>query len=236
MTFIYNHVLYCANKYIMQIKPSLSSIIDAIYAQKIAFFLVFFSIVFLTYAVLYMVDFLPEAPTPTVDEVVVEMMEPLVAGEEADSAVIAAEPLSIYIEKLNKEIVVLNPVSSSIADLDEALLSGVVRHPYSADFTEPGNIFILGHSSHLPNVLNRNFQAFNGIEDLTWGDKIYLESADATYTYRVDRVYEAKASELIVPFTPGEARLTLATCNSFGSTDDRFIVEAVLISDSLTRR
>jgi sortase (surface protein transpeptidase) len=37
------------------------------------------------------------------------------------------------------------------------------------------------------------------------------------------------ASEAVVGPTPGKAKLTLATCNSFGSKDDRFIVEASLI-------
>jgi LPXTG-site transpeptidase (sortase) family protein len=104
-----------------------------------------------------------------------------------------------------------------------------VRHPDSADFKNVGNIFILGHSSYLPNVVNKSFQAFNGIQKMTWGDKIRLQSADTEYIYRVEKVYKTKASDAVVPPTPGKARLTLATCNSFGSKDDRFVVEAVLI-------
>ncbi|MEZ4200358.1 MAG: hypothetical protein R3B69_02055 [Candidatus Paceibacterota bacterium] len=56
------------------------------------------------------------------------------------------------ISALGRTVPVLNPASRSVAVLDEALLSGVVRHPDSADFSEPGNILILGHSSYLPNV------------------------------------------------------------------------------------
>ena len=66
-------------------------------------------------------------------------------------------PVSISIEKLGKTVTVLNPTSRSIADLDAALLEGVVRHPDSAHLAQDGNVFILGHSSYLPNVLNRNF-------------------------------------------------------------------------------
>lgn len=142
----------------------------------------------------------------------------------------SAIPQTMILDSLGgRRVPVVNPTSRAIADLDEALLSGAVRHPDSADFSSDGNIFILGHSSHLPNVINRNFQVFNGLENMTWGDRIRLHSDTTEYIYRVERVYEALASEVIVPFTPGEARLTLATCNNFGSRDDRFIVEARLI-------
>ena len=146
------------------------------------------------------------------------------------TANISALPVSITFDSLQgRTVTVLNPTSRAVADLDAALLTGVVRHPDSATFANPGNIFILGHSSYLPNVFNKNFQAFNGLQELTWGDTIRVNSEDTEYVYRVDRVYKAKASEVSVPITSGEAKLTLATCNSFASKDDRFIVEATLV-------
>ncbi len=203
--------------------------------RKMPFLMVFFGTIFITYLFLFIVDFIPEAPA--VDDVSVVEEH---ATENSTSTVgtfevlppVAPEPERMIIDKLDREVVVLNPISRDIAELDTALLSGVVRHPDSADFSEDGNILILGHSSYLPNVLNKNFQAFNGLQTLTWGDKIRLQSQDKEYVYRVEKVYEAKASEVFVPETPGEARLTLATCDSFGSKDDRFIVEAVLVSES----
>jgi len=146
--------------------------------------------------------------------------EVTVVGEEA------VMPTAITIPKLNKTITVLNPVSRTIADLDAALLSGVVRHPDSATLDQEGNVFILGHSSYLPNVFNKNFQAFNGIEDLAWGDKIEVMSDGILYEYRVEKVYKASALDTTVPIAGTGHKLTLATCNSFGSLDDRFIVEA----------
>ncbi len=203
--------------------------------RKVPFLMVFFVTVFVTYFVLYAIDFIPEpieeAPEAISAEFAGETISPLeltTGGFEVLPAV-AATPHTIIFDRLDKKVAVLNPESREIADLDEALLRGVVRHPDSADFQEDGNMLILGHSSYLPNVLNKNFQAFNGIENMTWGDKIRLVSDDTEYVYRVDKVYEAKASEVFVPETPGEARLTLATCDSFGGKDDRFIVEAVLI-------
>lgn len=141
-------------------------------------------------------------------------------------------PLSLSIEKLEKTVTVLNPTSRSIADLDAALLDGVVRHPDSATLSQEGNVFILGHSSYLPNVFNKNFQAFNGIQNLAWGDTITVTSADMVYTYRVEKVYRARAQDVTVPIAGTGNRLTLATCNSFGSVDDRYIVEAKRIDES----
>lgn len=208
---------------------------NELYAQlklrKVPFLVTFFVVVTLTYAVLYAIDFIPEAPAESAEDSVVTS-EVVPEPEEAPVEAPVAYPLptKIIFDSLdNREVVVLNPASREIAELDEALLEGAVRHPDSADFDNEGNIFILGHSSYLPNVLNRNFQAFNGIEKLTWGDRIRLQSEDTEYIYRVEKVFEAAASDVVVPFTPGEARLTLATCNSFGSKDDRFIVEAVLV-------
>jgi LPXTG-site transpeptidase (sortase) family protein len=139
------------------------------------------------------------------------------------------KPIKIIFDSLDKEIVILNPDESTIAAMDEALLDGVVRHPDSADFERTGNMLLLGHSSYLPNILNKNFQAFNGIQKMTWGDKVRLQSGDTEYVYRVERVREEKASEVVVPYDWGESRLTMVTCNSFGSKEDRYIVEAELI-------
>ena len=143
----------------------------------------------------------------------------------------AALPTSIVIKRLGKTVPVLNPTSRVIADLDAALLSGVVRHPDSATLAQDGNIFILGHSSYLPQVFNKNFQAFNGIQNLEWGDKIELYTASTVYEYRVEKVYHAQARELTVPIAGTGKMLTLATCNSFGSVDDRYIVEAKLMTE-----
>lgn len=184
------------------------------------------------------IDSINERTAPAVSIIETEETErsaPVVDATPVDTptvseAAYAALPVRIIFDTLdNKQVTVLNPESTSITALDTALLSGVVRHPDSADFTETGTIFLFGHSSYLPNVVNKNFQAFNGIQKLTWGDKVRLHSETMEYVYRVDRVYEAKASSADVPITYGESKLTLATCNSFGSKDDRYIVEATLI-------
>ncbi len=224
----------------MKIQIFFDSLYNQINSKKITFFITFFGVVFLSYAVLFAIDFLPEpiqetSNTKTTEKI--DIIKDVYASQNADlfeEEPIVTEfplPIKIIFDTLDKEIKVLNPTSNTIPDLDNSLLSGAVRHPDSADFSEDGNIFILAHSSHLPNVLNKNFQAFNDIENLTWGDRIRLHSKDTEYIYRVEKVFEAKASDVFIPETPGEARLTLATCNSFGAKEDRFIVQAVLIGE-----
>lgn len=219
--------------------------------QRIVFFFVTVGVIALTYAFFYIVDFLPEQKTDG-DKAPSGMEAEQIAVSEigdvtfSDTETVSRNiktpgsaamvrkdaelPIAIIFDSLDdKKVRVLNPESSTVEALDAALLSGVVRHPDSADFAEKGTIFLLGHSSYLPNVMNKNFQAFNGIQKMKWGDTIRLRSSDTEYVYTVDRVYEAKASSAEVPMQYDIAKLVLATCNTFASKDDRFVVEATLV-------
>lgn len=214
----------------MKTAHSFNELYTIVKLRKVPFVVVFFVVVLLTYGFLFAIDFIPEpVSSNTNTEEVTDEAKAVVTEPEETFEALSPLPEKIIFDSLDKEVVVLNPQSREVADLDAALLEGAVRHPDSATLTSEGNIFILGHSSYLPTVFNKNFQAFNGIQDLSWGDTIRLQSADAEYVYRVQKVYEAKASEVVVEPTPGKAKLTLATCNSFGSKDDRFVVEATLI-------
>lgn len=225
---------------------SLFRAIDAILEQKFAFLATFFVFFTVSYALLSVFDFLPEpikadsAITQPVSTTTITLptIKTPVKPEATPVATLLASggdalPQTITIDTLGKTIKVLNPAADSISALDSALLSGVVRHPDSATMGEDGNLFILGHSSYLPVVNNKNFQAFNGIQNLKWGDTIRVASKDVEYTYRVEKVYKAKASALTIPVAGKGKRLTLATCNSFGSIDDRYIVEASLLSEKV---
>lgn len=215
-----------------------SQIFNEILPRASAFLGVFFVVMMVGYGFLTMIDFVPEEPKEAAvtnkETEIVETTSDIDSTEETPIAPATfgdPYPNAITIDALNRTVTVLNPNSRSIADLDEALLKGVVRHPDSADLNDQnGNMLILGHSSYLSNVFNRNFQAFNGIQNLSWGDTVRLRSGDMEYTYRVDRVYQAKASNVTIPTKSAEQKLTLATCNTFGAKEDRFIVEATLVS------
>lgn len=202
--------------------------------QRIAFFLVFVGACAVTFAFFFVIDFLPEKPASPTDTAIVAT-SPVVPVTDTHSdtslaIVIDPFPITIIFDSLDKkEVTVLNPESREISDLDAGLLKGVVRHPDSADFERTGTIVLFGHSSYLPHVINKNFQAFNGIQKLVWGDIIRLRSHDTEYLYSVDREYKASAMNAEVKVEKGSPRLTLVTCNSFGTKDDRFVVEATLV-------
>jgi LPXTG-site transpeptidase (sortase) family protein len=218
---------------------NLQTIIEDIMANKFHFLAAFFCIFTLSYGILYALDFYPE---PIKSDAVAETKATTTAVEVKNTPTTTPAtpvatidptdtlPLSLSIDALDRIVKVLNPASNSVEAMDTALLSGVIRHPDSATFGEEGNMLILGHSSYLPTVHNRNFQALNGIQNLKWGDTITLESKNTEYTYKVEKTYKAKATGYTVPIAGKGKTLTLVTCNSFGSTEDRFVVEATLIS------
>ncbi len=206
--------------------------------ERVVFFLVSMGVLTLTYGFLFAIDFMPEKPEEDTDIAATSTAPNIfvnnaaVIEEEMVEEPIVADPYPIRIifDTLDgRSVSVLNPESRSIEALDAALLSGVVRHPDSADFEDEGTIFLFGHSSYLPKVINKNYQAFNGIQKLVWGDTIRLQSSDMEYVYRVDSVREASALDAEVEIEMGTSKLTLVTCDSFGSKSDRFIVEATLI-------
>ncbi len=209
------------------------SFFDALWVNKVPFLVVFFVIFTLTYGVLFAVDFLPEPKTSTPAKVVATSTPATTTKvvEEVAPVAMAEEPVLLTIPSLDRVVTVLNPETRDIVELDQELLKGVVRHPDSALLGEDGNVVILGHSSYLPNVMNKNFQALNGVQKMKWGDIIELESDGTRYTYRVEKVYQAKASGVTIPTDVSGKRLTLVTCNSFGAKEDRFIVEAKLLSE-----
>ncbi len=218
-------------------------LIDAIYLRKVAFLATFFVIFLLSYGLLAWFDLLPEPVAPKAPEVeqtqlaetgLIESPDSVLATStvETPAPVIDQGPLlpnKLVIDRFERTIEVLNPESNLVADLDAALLHGAVRHPDSATMDREGSVFILAHSSYLPSVLNKNFQAFNGIQNLKFGDTVRLEAEGFEYVYRVDKVYKAKAEDATIAIAGNTKRLILATCNSFGSKDDRYIVEAELV-------
>jgi len=213
----------------------LEYLLHSSWGQKLRFFVWFFVIFTFTYSILFALDWLPEAPAEaSADTTAIELMatENIPSEDMVETPVVVATelPREISIPSLKRTVAVLNTATREVADLDADLLKGVVRHPDSVELGAVGNVFILGHSSYLPTVFNRNFQAFNGLQNLVWGDTIIVRSDTQEYVYQVEKVYKAKASALTIPVAVAGKRLTLATCNSFGSVDDRHIVEAELVS------
>ncbi len=135
-------------------------------------------------------------------------------------------PTGISIPKIGLNAGIVNPSSTSISALDTALEKGVVRYPGSAYPGEKGTVFLFGHSSGLPVVNNQNYKVFNNLWDLSSGDLIVIRSKDRAYSYRVTSVSLVTDSNAVVEFQTNERKLVLATCNTFGKKQDRYVVSA----------
>ena len=213
------------------------AIMTPIMTHKGEFLLWVFILMAAMYGVLSATNFIPnerplsyvveESNESVIDESTVNEVIPRVATNVALAG--DATPNQIIIDKFKKTLTVNNPTTSDIATLDNSLLTGVARYPSSATMNDDGTMLIFGHSSHLAVVKNMNFRAFNDIEDLLWGDTIRVRSDDYEYVYRVDRVYQLKATADSIPMEQGIKKLVLVTCNTFGAKEDRYIVEASFV-------
>lgn len=141
-------------------------------------------------------------------------------------------PTRIVIDKIGIDIVVMNPEWNDIPTLTEALKAGAVRYPQSGLLGENANILLFGHSAHLKVIYNKAYKAFNDIGDLVEGDEIKVFSNQKIYIYKVETVNLVKNTEERVDLVSSTPKLTLVTCNNFGTKEDRFVVVAELFSSS----
>lgn len=140
---------------------------------------------------------------------------------------VTEEPIKIEIPSIALSATIANPISTTISILDEALLKGAVRYPTSAKLNQDGNVVLFGHSSYLPIVNNLAYKTFDGIQKLKVGDTITVYSSDTAYVYAVESVAKMNAdSGDGIPLQVQGRKLTLATCNSFATKSDRFVVTA----------
>jgi LPXTG-site transpeptidase (sortase) family protein len=138
-------------------------------------------------------------------------------------------PVRVVAKDIKLDIVILNPASTDIKVLDDALLKGAVRYPTSGVLGVDGTVLLFGHSSYLPIVHNQNFKAFNGIQNLKTSQVISVYSGTTEYRYAVVGVRLANAEEDVVELSTNGQHLALVTCDSFATKTDRFVVTADLV-------
>lgn len=194
-------------------------------AQRWRFLALFLVVFFCTSFMLALVGFVPEYSRG------VAYNQSLPA--EASGETSAREPQHITIPRVGINAQIGNPQSRDTAVLDRALQSGVVHYPGTGTLVEDANIFMFGHSSYLPNVINKNYQIFNNLQKLEHGDEIFVDSDNVRYVYRVTSVSLAEASDITIDLSRGVRKLTLSTCNSFGDKSERYVVEALYVGSYL---
>ncbi len=187
----------------------------------------FFVLVFVvSLGTLAKLDLLPEAASATRAAAVTAFVATSTSLVPATLPEVRELPLKVEIPAIKLSTVIENPTSTDIELLDKALLKGAVRYPTSAMLGETGNVVLFGHSSYLPVVTNKAYQAFNNIQKLKAGDLVTVYASTTAYTYRVRTVEkESTIDAVILLQVPGRV-LTLSTCDSFGAVTDRFVVTA----------
>ncbi|MFZ3043866.1 MAG: sortase [Minisyncoccia bacterium] len=190
------------------------------YARKWNFFGVFVVVFFVSVFTLGKLDLLPQAPAAVA-------ANPTVSSSEPEPIAVVELPTKIDIPSINLSVTIANPTTIDIEALDKDLLKGAVRYPTSASLGEAGNVVLFGHSSYLPVVGNQAYKTFNGIQKLVVGDTVIVSSGGTAYTYRVRTVMkESAASNAGISLVTTERVLTLVTCNSFATKENRFVVTA----------
>jgi LPXTG-site transpeptidase (sortase) family protein len=119
--------------------------------------------------------------------------------------------------------------------LDNLLKSGPAHYINSADLGQAGNLIIFAHSSHLPIVINKMFQAFNKVPDLNAGDSITIVGSDGkNYLYSVVSVVKADVNNgTTIDTSPTHGtNLTLVTCDTLTGVSARFVLTATFVGVS----
>lgn len=191
-------------------------------SRPVAFVGSFLGIFFVSAVMLYLVDFVPEAPKGSV--LAAASSTPEVAG-------VPEAPTHVRIASIGVDTPVTSPTLNTGEVLDEALLSGAVHYPGSALLNQTGTVYLFGHQSYLPIVRNHAFKAFNDVQKLKPGDTITVSSSSADYTYTVRSVVLVKAANATIALAATGRTLILSTCNSLSSDEgDRYVVTADFIS------
>ena len=142
-------------------------------------------------------------------------------------------PTKVVVPSIGLSAKVANPATTNVDALDQYLLSGAARYPTSATLDQNGTVVLFGHSSYLPVVINQAYKTFDGIQKLKAGDEITVYSATHAYTYAVTTVQQENTTTGYgIPLASTGHTLVLATCDSFATKSDRFVVTATLVGSS----
>lgn len=124
-----------------------------------------------------------------------------------------------------------NPKELENIFMDE-LAHGVVRYPWSSTPWKEGNTFIFGHSSNFPWAKGEYNEVFAKLDDLEYGNKIYVYYNQKKYTYKVTKKQVIDPKDVkILKRDAWKQELTLMTCFPIGTTLNRMIVIAELIEE-----
>ncbi len=139
----------------------------------------------------------------------------------------------VIIPKINVEIPVnYSETSTSEADIENDLESGVVHYPNTSVPGQTGNAAFFGHSSN--NIFNKGKYkfAFVLLHTLQEGDLFYLTYNNKMYVYKVisRTIVDPSDVGVLGPVPGQQATATLITCDPPGTSLHRLIVVGKQIS------
>ena len=127
-------------------------------------------------------------------------------------------------------MLVQNPATTDLEALDQLLQNGPARHADSGELGQSRNVVVFGHSSHLPIVHNKMFQAFNSVPDLKAGDSVELDGQDGkAYLYSVESVVKADVKDYDQNLITDDKKLILVTCDTLTGKSARYILTASFV-------
>lgn len=141
-------------------------------------------------------------------------------------------PTRISIPSVGIDLPVQNPATTDVDTLDALLQNGPARYADSAGLGAKGTMIIFAHSSHLPIVHNKMFQAFNQIPNVKSGATIDILGQDGKdYIYSVDNVEKASTNDgTTIDLSPSEGtRLVLVTCDTLTGKSARYVLTAEFV-------
>ena len=204
------------------IRRKKAGIIPQILEHPVAFSAAFLAFFFIAFAFLAAVGATPNPlPATTADTPSSNAVATTPGNPEA--------PVRVVAKDIGLDIQVVNPTSTDITLLDNALMQGAVHYPTSAPLGVNGTVLLFGHSSYLPVVYNQHYKTFDGIQTLKTGQIISVYSATTEYRYAVTGVRVADSTDVNdnqIPLLSDNKYLTLVTCDSFAAKSNRFIVTA----------
>jgi LPXTG-site transpeptidase (sortase) family protein len=152
--------------------------------------------------------------------------EEYIQNENTNTPTILTSPDRISISKIGIDVAIQKPQSQIVSVLDQALNLGPVYYPGSGHI-EKGNVLVFGHSTNWQIVQNQAYKTFNNLNKMSNGDEIVLTADNKRFIYKVEKVYRSDENNTEIFFNTSKRTLTLATCDSFGKKQDRWVVEAV---------
>ncbi len=138
------------------------------------------------------------------------------------------ETAHVIIEKIGVDV----PISWDVAPEEtvDYLDNGVAHMKGTAHLGEEGNLFITGHSSDYVWKRNPYAAVFSLLPKLEIGDIIRIRENGKVYVYKVAQTQIVNPDQVDVINQTTTPVVTLMTCYPVGTTKERYVVQAALVS------